>query len=101
GKGAGRYPTSSAVLSDISALRYDYKYELRKGIKNGFYGDYDSVRKFYIGFKPDQKIDLGLFQNIEESYRSKEYEYITGTIALHDLKKTGLLENNEISVISF
>ncbi|HEY0750163.1 MAG TPA: homoserine dehydrogenase, partial [Chitinophagaceae bacterium] len=30
GKGAGRYPTSSAVLSDISALRYDYRYEYRK-----------------------------------------------------------------------
>jgi homoserine dehydrogenase len=27
GKGAGAYPTAAAVLSDISALRYDYKYE--------------------------------------------------------------------------
>ncbi len=30
GKGAGRYPTASAVLSDISALRYGYRYEYRK-----------------------------------------------------------------------
>ena len=30
GKGAGRYPTASAVLSDISALRYGYRYEFRK-----------------------------------------------------------------------
>jgi homoserine dehydrogenase len=27
GKGAGAFPTASAVLSDISALRYNYKYE--------------------------------------------------------------------------
>jgi homoserine dehydrogenase len=31
GKGAGRYATSSAVLSDISAYRYGYKYEYKKG----------------------------------------------------------------------
>ena len=30
GKGAGSLPTASAVLSDISALRYDYKYEYKK-----------------------------------------------------------------------
>lgn len=30
GKGAGAYPTASAVLSDISALSYDYKYEYKK-----------------------------------------------------------------------
>ena len=30
GKGAGSFPTASAVLSDISALRYDYRYEYKK-----------------------------------------------------------------------
>src|ERR1700742_2741919 len=30
GKGAGAFPTASAVLSDISALRYQYKYEYKK-----------------------------------------------------------------------
>src|SRR5690606_12917799 len=30
GKGAGSYPTGSAVLSDISALTYDYSYEYKK-----------------------------------------------------------------------
>src|SRR5690606_10846163 len=101
GKGAGRYPTSSAVLSDISALRYDYKYELRKGIKNGFHGEYFSEKKFYIGYKPEQKLNKEIFQNIEESYQSKEYEFVTGTIRLNELKNSGWLENNEISVISF
>src|SRR5690606_27257911 len=30
GKGAGSFPTASAVLSDVSALRYDYRYEYKK-----------------------------------------------------------------------
>lgn len=30
GKGAGAYPTASAVLSDISALSYNYRYEYKK-----------------------------------------------------------------------
>ena len=30
GKGAGSFPTASAVLSDIAALRYQYQYEYKK-----------------------------------------------------------------------
>jgi homoserine dehydrogenase len=30
GKGAGAYPTASAVVSDLSALSYNYKYEYKK-----------------------------------------------------------------------
>src|SRR5690606_18181993 len=30
GKGAGSFPTASAVLSDISALSYEYRYEYKK-----------------------------------------------------------------------
>lgn len=30
GRGAGAYPTASAVISDISALSYDYRYEYKK-----------------------------------------------------------------------
>jgi homoserine dehydrogenase len=36
GKGAGRFPTSSAVLSDISALRYHYQYEYRKLMQQNY-----------------------------------------------------------------
>jgi homoserine dehydrogenase len=44
GKGAGAFPTASAVLSDISALGYNYKYEYKKifhqtdtSLSNDFY----------------------------------------------------------------
>jgi len=101
GKGAGRYPTSSAVLSDISALRYNYKYELRKGIKNGFHGNFSVSGKFYVGFRPDRQIDLDIFENIEEIYKSKDYEFVTGTISLNELKSSGWLDSTEFSVIAF
>jgi homoserine dehydrogenase len=32
GKGAGSFPTASAVLSDIAALRYGYRYEYKKHV---------------------------------------------------------------------
>src|SRR5690606_20674959 len=35
GKGAGGHPTGSAVLSDIAALRYGYRYEYKKHIEAG------------------------------------------------------------------
>jgi homoserine dehydrogenase len=43
GKGAGGFPTASAVLSDLSALRYNYRYEYKKlhrggeGLTSDFY----------------------------------------------------------------
>ena len=60
-KGAGSHPTGSAVLSDISALTYDYKYAYKKlkkvldgnpkieeGIKQI---EYDFSIKLYIRFQ--------------------------------------------------
>lgn len=101
GKGAGRFPTSSAVLSDISALRYSYKYELRKGIQNGFQSNYSSLQRIYLGFDPKENIDQNLFENIEESYQSNHHAYVTGSINLEKLKSSGWLENKAISIIAF
>ena len=67
GKGAGSFPTASAVLSDISALRYDYKYEYKKlyhhkpnQLTNDFY-----VRA-YISFDEWNFIPREKFEWIEE-----------------------------------
>lgn len=48
GKGAGGHPTGSAVLSDIAALRYGYKYEYKKYRNNrGFIQSNDYTLKVY------------------------------------------------------
>ena len=66
GKGAGSLPTASAVLSDISALRYDYKYEYKKlyhhkpnELSNDFYV------KAYIGFTDCDHVRKDDFESIE------------------------------------
>ncbi|MDR1592421.1 MAG: homoserine dehydrogenase [Prevotellaceae bacterium] len=101
GKGAGRFPTSSAVLSDISALRYNYKYELRKGFVNGFDGNLPVIRKFYIGFNTGTPFDSSIFTSIDELYRSREHEYITGEIELNKLRDSGILTDKNLSIIAF
>jgi homoserine dehydrogenase len=71
GKGAGSFPTASAVLSDISALRYDYKYEYKKRyqfveneLNNNFY------LKVYVSFDEVKQIRKEEFEWIEEFHSS-------------------------------
>ena len=65
GKGAGRFPTSSAVLSDISALRYDYRYEYRKAKSAINYSLSTSfILKVYVSFESEAYIDKSYFEEI-------------------------------------
>lgn len=88
GKGAGAHPTGSAVLSDITALAYDYKYEYKK-LK--YYGglEYTNDRnvKIYLRYSNKNDLDLFDFSEITESLIGKEYNYVIGTINLSSLIK--------------
>jgi len=101
GKGAGRYPTSSAVLSDISALKYDYKYAYKKAQRN------QSVQlkneqniSVYVSFSKNEKIDLDLFSEIHESYVGKERSYLIGDIKFQNLINSDFWKNEKVSVIA-
>ena len=88
GKGAGAYPTASAVLSDISALGYDYKYEYKK-IKqqeNLVLSNDVNLKVFLRHQKEDGESLKKHFVDVEESYLNHESGYITGTISLEKLK---------------
>jgi homoserine dehydrogenase len=102
GKGAGRYPTSSAVLSDIAALRYGYKYEYKKS-RTGV--DYritnDHVLRVYVSCENMSEIDLPDFISIDETYISQNRKYITGSIRFDKLRKADWLHNPANSVIVF
>jgi homoserine dehydrogenase len=100
GKGAGAFPTASAVLSDISALSYSYKYEYKKMQQsvnlrhsNNYFVD------IYLRFNSFLDIDLNYFDYITESYKSKENQYVIGTIRHNDLIKSGWLDDENISII--
>ena len=102
GKGAGRYPTSSAVLSDIAALRYGYKYEYKKS-RTGV--DYcisnDHVLRVYVSCENMEDIDQLDFIAIDETYNSQSRKYITGSIRFDKLRNAEWLNNPANSVIVF
>jgi homoserine dehydrogenase len=88
GKGAGAHPTGSAVLSDITALAYDYKYEYKKlKYYGGLEHTNDMVVEVYLRYT--NKDDLALFDfiDISESLTGKEFNYVIGTLNLSDLIK--------------
>ncbi|RKD96009.1 homoserine dehydrogenase [Marinifilum flexuosum] len=88
GKGAGAHPTGSAVLSDITALAYDYKYEYKK-LK--YYGglEYTNDMEVEVYLRYTNKDDLALFEfkEIRESLTGKEFNYVIGTLNLSQLIK--------------
>ena len=102
GKGAGRYPTSSAVLSDIAALRYGYKYEYKKSRTGVDYCISDNhVLRVYVSCENMNDIDQNDFLAIDETYNSQSRKYITGSIRFDKLRKAEWLNNPANSVIVF
>lgn len=88
GKGAGGHPTGSAVLSDISALSYGYKYEYKKYHQNNFVKFNDEIQlNVYVRFDKKEDIASFGFTEIQEQFSSKEYNYVTGVLALKEIIK--------------
>jgi len=102
GKGAGRYPTSSAVLSDIAALRYGYKYEYKK-LHTGvdYHISNDHVLRVYVSCENMSDVNQNDFIAIDETYNSQNRKYITGSINFDKLRKAAWLHNPANSVIVF
>jgi len=86
GRGAGGYPTGSAVLSDIMACFYHYKYEYKKFNAESVpeYTD-DFVFRIYLRYSADEDLALFRFRTIREKYVSETSKYVVGDISLHDL----------------
>jgi len=103
GKGAGRYPTSSAVLSDLSALRYGYKYEYRKAKLNRLYHlDYDKKRKVYLSFDSSLVLKAqSLFDSIDTLHQNAQRSYIIGELNLKKYLKSECYKNDAYSLILF
>jgi homoserine dehydrogenase len=88
GKGAGGYPTGSAVLSDITAQSHNYRYEYKK-------------RKYFksLEYRVDHEIEIYMryhnmvdysyfdFESVSEKYSGPEFNYVIGKIKLSNLLK--------------
>lgn len=101
GKGAGAHPTASAVLSDISALSYDYQYEYKKIAQQEDYSLSDDVNlKVFLRHQIEDAVTLKKhFSAIDESYLNHESGYITGTISLEKLRNIHFDESIDKSFV--
>ena len=99
GKGAGSFPTAAAVLSDLSALRYNYSYGYKK-IKQdeGLVLNQEALVRIYLRYHDESIFDLLNFESIEEELVSKAYKYIIGTISIQQLLEANLNEIKDVFV---
>lgn len=102
GKGAGGHATGSAVLSDISANSYGYKYEYKK-YQQGTVTDYTRNHKIeiYLRYKNENDRELFGFEDVSEYFSGKFYKYIIGVVnlaRLYELKE--LLNDLDIFIVN-
>jgi homoserine dehydrogenase len=100
GKGAGSLPTASAVLSDISALRYQYKYEYKKLYHHRPHEmATDVFLRVYVSFDDLIFIPKERFEWLEEWHAQEERKYLVGVIAFSELKENNWWKENNTSLI--
>lgn len=90
GKGAGSYPTGSAVVSDISACLYGYKYGYKKykREKKSVLSN-DKIIQVYFRYYDEGNLKHFKFEKINAKYTSKEYNYLIADISLSGLLQAG------------
>jgi homoserine dehydrogenase len=100
GKGAGSFPTASAVLSDLSALRYQYRYEYKKlyhhaplELTDEFYV------KAYVSFDDWRYIPKDRFEWIEEWHAESDRKYLIGVLSFNELQNENWWRENKTSLI--
>lgn len=98
GKGAGGYPTGSAVLSDISALTFDYRYEYKKYTQGeGISFSNKALVDVIVSFPEGGLLSTKDFETFKGGYQGNGHQYLQGTIKIEKLREWSLTEN--ISVI--
>ena len=99
GKGAGSYPTAAAVLSDISALTYGYRYGYRKIEQHPSVSLNNSVLlTVYLRYTNNDIFDVLTFETVEEEFVSRDYKYIIGKISLQQLLNANLNHRDDIFI---
>lgn len=101
GKGAGSYPTGSAVLSDISALTYDYTYEYKKlSQEHGLEFSNDLLADAYVSFNDSVSISMEDFTEFRSGYAANGKQYMVGKVSLGKLQQWSGIEGVGIILAS-
>lgn len=100
GKGAGRYPTSSAVVSDISAFGYQYKYEYKK-LKRAEAASltYDFYLNVFVSFPEWATVNKWDFEEVTEYHSTQGRQWLKGLIHAEKLRASQWFNNPLVSVI--
>ena len=100
GKGAGGHPTGAAVLSDIAALRYDYRYEYKKYHQQNGLIHTDKVSiEVYLRYVHEYTVEKLEVENISERFSRNDYKYVIGSISLKNLiANRDLLLNKDVFI---
>jgi homoserine dehydrogenase len=103
GRGAGAFPTASAVLSDLSALTYGYRYEYKKIQQNAHLALAPEAAEVDVLVTFDDTSnapDLADFTAVHEQFRSAQRgSYLTGTIGLGQLAQASWLRAPGVCVV--
>jgi homoserine dehydrogenase len=100
GKGAGGNATGSAVLSDISALTYDYRYEYKKlNQKLNHSYTHDIELEIYVSYNGSVFPDPRDFLNISVRHESPGFNYLIGKINLAKLSRATWLDDPSVNIV--
>ena len=100
GKGAGGYATASAVLSDLSALRYDYRYEYKKLYKQAPATlSYDATLHVYVSCDDLGRLPEEAFSAIHHWGYADGRAYVVGEISLESLRHDRWWQRKGFSLI--
>ncbi len=86
GKGAGGHATGSAVLSDISANSYGYRYEYKK-YQQKTVTNYTRNHKIeiYLRYSDEKDRELFGFEDVSEYFSGRVCKYVIGVVNLERL----------------
>ncbi|MEY3367701.1 MAG: hypothetical protein RI973_856 [Bacteroidota bacterium] len=100
GKGAGGFPTASAILSDLSALRYRYKYEYKKlMMQKPSNLCLDVELDAYVSLNREEKLPAGFFEETYEYFTGRGFHYRKGRILLSKLMEDHWWKQDGVSLI--
>jgi len=102
GKGAGSHPTASAVLSDISALVYHYRYEYKKVEQNGAIPfSSNHLIEVYLRY-PDEALLKELnVTDIRQRFSSHDTQYVIGKVRIDTLLKHKVNERDDVFIVKW
>ena len=101
GKGAGGYPTASAVLSDLSALKYNYRYEYKKLANAPSELSDDYYLHVCVGARSLLHIPQEQFERVEEWVSSERRCYLSGVIHVRRLRNSTWWRRPGVSLILY